>query len=73
MADRSGLDANGSRSRDFDYGDLSCMVCESQQAAVAEPDCRNYTQTIKVEREDPFVVKRGRVCREDDGNWRIVE
>ncbi len=45
---------------------------ESQQAVAAEPDCRNYTQTIKVEREDP-VVKHGRVCREDDGNWRIVE
>ena len=43
----------------------------TSQVAVDDPNCRDYSAQVMIERRQQQIV--GRACQQSDGTWRIVE
>lgn len=54
-----------------DSGNSGTITPTSTYKTSAGQDCREYTQTIKVDGKEE--TARGRACRQADGTWKIVQ
>jgi surface antigen len=57
--------------RSWSSGGASGQVSVGPYVRVNNLDCRDFTHTVKVNGQD--YVKKGTACREQTGNWNVVQ